>query len=414
MDSHTPQLAEGQTPAPDGLTAEQQSGVAKARAYARELQETVFKDVVAQELVRRAAEAQPAASTVNPGLRSGVDARTLSVLSRVYVGSINFELTEEHMRRVFGEFGSVCSVSMARDTATGRHKGFGFVEFDVPEAAALAMDSMDGTMLGGRALRLGRPNNYAQAVAQGFPRPPPERIYVANVNRAVSEQVLREIFTPFGDVTECVLASNVNTREHMGWGFVEFAKADAAVQAAQAMNGLELAAMVLRVRACVVGGPLGPGMAALDAEPSVAQSDHTGPAVQSDHGSAVQSDHSVAQPDHTGLPARPDHSGSTVVVLSNVVGGRADVDDDLASDMAGEGTKCGLVRKVVVHIATQAELEELQEVCVFVEYAEHEAARRAIELFDGRWFGGRRVAAALFGVDLFRKLTSSDTMVFIP
>ncbi|KAJ2500426.1 hypothetical protein GGH96_002754 [Coemansia sp. RSA 1972] len=408
MDSHTAQLAESQTSAPGGLTAEQQDGIAKARAYAQELQQTVFKDIVVQELVRRA-EAQPAPGTVNPGLRAGVDARTLSVLSRVYVGSINFELTEDHMRQVFGEFGSVCSVSMARDTATGRHKGFGFVEFDVPEAAALAMDVMDGTVLGGRALKLGRPNNYANAIAQNFPRPPSNRIYVANVNRAVSESVLQEIFSPFGSVTACVLAPGETG--HRGWGFVEFEAAEAAEQAARAMNGLELAALVLRVRACVVGGPLGCGM--VGAEPSVepAQSDQLGPAVQSDHGSAVQSDH-AAQPDHS--TAQLDHPGSTIIVLSNVVGGRSDVDDDLASDMAGEGTKCGLVQKVVVHIATETELEELGEVCVFVEYAEHEAARRAIELFDGRWFGGRRVAASLFDVDRFRKVTSSDTMVFIP
>ncbi|KAJ2408254.1 hypothetical protein J3F80_002224 [Coemansia sp. RSA 2526] len=392
-----------------GLTVEQQMGVAKARAYAQELQQTVFKDIVAQELVRRA-EAQPLPGTVNPGLRAGVDARTLSVLSRVYVGSINFELTEDHMRQVFGEFGSVCSVSMARDTNTGRHKGFGFVEFLVPEAAALAMEIMDGTVLGGRALKLGRPNNYAAAIAQNFPRPPANRIYVANVNRAVTESVLQEIFSPFGKVTACVLAPD-ESAGHKGWGFVEFEGAEAAEQAAQAMNGLELAALVLRVRACVVGGPLGPGMA-VDAEP--AQSDYTGPAVQSDH-SVAQPDHSVAvQSDHSALTTEPDHSGSTVVILSNVVGGRSDVDDDLASDMAGEGTKCGVVCKVVVHIATETELAELGEVCVFVEYAEHEAALRAIELFDGRWFGGRRVAASLFGVDRFRKLTSSDTMVFIP
>ncbi|KAJ2851961.1 hypothetical protein IWW36_000734 [Coemansia brasiliensis] len=355
-----------------GLTAEQQGNVDRARAYAQELQDTVFKEIAEAEQQRRAEESQLAAGTVNPGLLAGMDARDLSVMSRLYVGSMNFELTEEHVTRVFSEFGKVRSVSMAKDPATGRHKGFGFVEFVVPEAAMLAMEVMNGTMLGGRQLKIGRPNGYDAAVARGVPAPPPERIYVANVNEAVSQEALREIFAAFGDVTKCVLAKD--RQGHQGWGFIEFARAQAAAQAASAMNGLALANVLLRVRASVVGGPLG--------EESVA-----------------------AQ--------RPE--GSRVVVLSNVVE-RSEVDDELASDMAGEGTKCGRIVKVVVHIASEDELaRDLQsQVCVFLLYAEGEAARKAVQLFDGRWFGGRKISAALFDMDRFLVLTSTDTMVFVP
>ncbi|KAJ2819715.1 hypothetical protein IWW50_005358, partial [Coemansia erecta] len=404
--------------APGGLTLEQQTRVARARAFAQELQETTFKDIALAEQQRRTVEAQPTPGTVNPGLLSGVDARNISVLSRVYVGSINFELTEEHMQRVFGEFGTVRSVSMSRDAMTGRHKGFGFVEFYVPEAASLAIDVMDGMALGGRALRLGRPNNYAVTVAQGFPAPPAERIYVANVSTQVSEHVLREIFAPFGDVTACVLAPDMGTRMHRGWGFVEFARADAAAQAAQAMNGLELGGLALRVRPSVVGGPLGDGMAALAASGADALDPPNAGHTLNPPNAGHTTDPSTA--DHTTDPSTADHTmsdadgGSTVVLLSNVVGGRTDVDDDLASDMAGEGTKCGAIVKVVVHIASEAEMADLHEVCVFLEYADSGAAARALELFDGRWFGGRRVAATPFDPDRFRVLTSSDTMVFIP
>ncbi|KAI8318865.1 the first Two Rrm domains of Fir in the complex with Fbp Nbox peptide, partial [Martensiomyces pterosporus] len=168
-------------------------------------------------------------------------------MSRVYVGSINFELTEEHIYKVFAEFGSVRSVSMSKDPATGRHKGFGFVEYDVPEAATLAMEVMNGTMLGGRQLKIGRPNNYTMAVMQGFPQPPDERIYVANVNEAISEDSLREIFAPFGEIKACILAPDMVLRKPKGWGFIEFADPAAAEQAALAMNGFSLGNLVLRV-----------------------------------------------------------------------------------------------------------------------------------------------------------------------
>ncbi|KAJ1884182.1 hypothetical protein LPJ71_009807, partial [Coemansia sp. S17] len=94
---------------PNGLTQAQQDGLDRALAYARELQQTVFKDIVEEERQRSDEERKLPACTVNPGLLAGVDVRNLSVMSRLYVGSINFELTEEHIQRVFSEFGSVSS-----------------------------------------------------------------------------------------------------------------------------------------------------------------------------------------------------------------------------------------------------------------------------------------------------------------
>ena len=71
-------------------------------------------------------------------------------MSRIYVGSINFELTDVHIKQVFSQFGYVKGVSMTIDPATGKHKGFCFVEYEVPEAAQLALEVMNGSELGGR------------------------------------------------------------------------------------------------------------------------------------------------------------------------------------------------------------------------------------------------------------------------
>ncbi|KAJ1766277.1 hypothetical protein IW140_006027 [Coemansia sp. RSA 1813] len=417
-----------QTTLANGLTQAQQESVDRARAYAHELQQTVFKDLLETERKLKEEESKLPAGTVNPGLLSGMDPRNASVMSRLYVGSINFDLTEEHIRRVFSEFGTVRSVSMSKDPMSGRHKGFGFVEYEVPEAASLAMDAMNGTMLGGRQLKIGRPNNYNVAVAQGFEQPPMERIYVANVNEAIGEDSLREIFAPFGDVSACVLAPDMSTRKHKGWGFIEFADQAAADQAAIAMNGFSLGNLVLRVRKCVVGGPLGDGMAALDTlpldttePPNTAQ--QPPPAVRPpqqvmDVVASINKNIIGATEPIAGPQPPPAVEGSSIVLLENVVGGRAEVDDELAGDMAGEGTKCGAIEKVVVHIASPQELAESSgvssEVSIFIQYIEPASAANAIELFDGRWFGGRRISATLYDSDMYRMVTSADTMVFIP
>ncbi|KAJ1849798.1 hypothetical protein LPJ73_003659 [Coemansia sp. RSA 2703] len=411
----------------NGLTAEQQEGLDKALAYIEELQQTVFKDIVDAEKKRREEEGKIPEGTVNPGLLAGVDARALSIMSRLYVGSINFELTDEHINQVFSEFGPVRSVSMSKDPVSGRHKGYGFVEFEVPEAAALALEALNGTVLGGRALKIGRPNNYEASVAQGFPQPPKERIYVANVNRAIAENVLKEIFEPFGTVNACVLAPDMVTRQHRGWGYIEFAEATAAEQAVVAMNQFMLGNLTLRVSSCVVGGPLGQGMAALPAEPSPAAASQTAPkppqqvmdvvaSINLSIGATAPPPQPLDQP-NVNNQTLSTISGSPIVLLENVVGGRSEVDDDLAGDMADEATKCGKITKVVVHLASEHEMQQKLfsgEVGIFLQYSDSDAALRALELFNGRWFGGRQIAARPYDPDQYRMLTSADTMVFIP
>lgn len=97
-----------------------------------------------------------------------IEARSIAVMSRIYVGSINFELTDVHIKAVFSQFGYVKSVGMTIDPATGKHKGFCFVEYEVPEAAEMALELMNGATLGGRYCKARHAHqlpNYAQHLA---------------------------------------------------------------------------------------------------------------------------------------------------------------------------------------------------------------------------------------------------------
>lgn len=72
--------------------------------------------------------------------------------SRVYVGSISFELKEDTIRQAFLPFGPIKSINMSWDPVTQKHKGFAFVEYEIPEAAQLSLEQMNGVMLGGRSV----------------------------------------------------------------------------------------------------------------------------------------------------------------------------------------------------------------------------------------------------------------------
>ena len=73
---------------------------------------------------------------------------------RVYVGSISFELREDTVRQSFQPFGPIKSITMSWDPITQKHKGFAFVEYELPEAAQLALEQMNGVVIGGRNIKV--------------------------------------------------------------------------------------------------------------------------------------------------------------------------------------------------------------------------------------------------------------------
>ena len=90
-------------------------------------------------------------------------------LRRIYVGSINYQLTDADIRQAFSCFGPILEVNMSIDPSTGRHKGFCFVEYASEESAKMALESLNGITLGGRQLKVGRPNRGNQPAIPTMP-----------------------------------------------------------------------------------------------------------------------------------------------------------------------------------------------------------------------------------------------------
>jgi cold-inducible RNA-binding protein len=72
--------------------------------------------------------------------------------SKLYVGNMSFNTSEDELRSTFGQFGTVTDVYVAMDKMTGRPRGFAFVTMGTPEEAKAAIEKLNGTDLGGRAL----------------------------------------------------------------------------------------------------------------------------------------------------------------------------------------------------------------------------------------------------------------------
>ena len=74
--------------------------------------------------------------------------------SKLYVGNLSFDTTDQELEAAFAAHGEVVSATVVRDRDTDRSRGFGFVEFAQEADAATAKTAMDGADLGGRALKV--------------------------------------------------------------------------------------------------------------------------------------------------------------------------------------------------------------------------------------------------------------------
>ncbi|XP_048517291.1 poly(U)-binding-splicing factor half pint isoform X1 [Dendroctonus ponderosae] len=223
------------------LSSDQADAVAKAKKYAMEqsIRMVLMKQTIAYQQQKN---------------KTFQRHQVLVLMCRVYVGSISFELKEDTIRQSFLPFGPIKSINMSWDPVTQKHKGFAFVEYEIPEAAQLALEQMNGVMIGGRNIKVnvvGRPSNMpqAQAVIDEIQEEAKQynRIYVASIHQDLNEEDIKSVFEAFGPIVYCKLAQGPTGNKHKGYGFIEYETAQAANEAIASMNLFDLGGQYLRV-----------------------------------------------------------------------------------------------------------------------------------------------------------------------
>ncbi|KAK0157748.1 hypothetical protein PV328_011447 [Microctonus aethiopoides] len=225
------------------ISSEQQDAVNRAKKYAME--QSIKMVLMKQTLAH---QQQQMASQRNQVQRQ----QALALMCRVYVGSISFELKEDTIRQAFLPFGPIKSINMSWDPVTQKHKGFAFVEYEIPEAAQLALEQMNGVMIGGRNIKVvGRPSNMpqAQSVIDEITEESKHynRIYIASIHQDLTEDDIKSVFEAFGPITYCKLAQGSSPHRHKGYGFIEYETMQSALEAIASMNLFDLGGQYLRV-----------------------------------------------------------------------------------------------------------------------------------------------------------------------
>lgn len=136
------------------------------------------------------------------------------VFTNVYVKNLSETATDADLKRIFEVFGEITSAVVMRD-GKGKSRKFGFVNFEKAEAAATAVEKMNGIIVEENELYVGRAQKKKNRVKDLKYQIQLEKIrrdvrvlkglnlYVKNLDDSVDEEKLRELFSEFGTITSC-------------------------------------------------------------------------------------------------------------------------------------------------------------------------------------------------------------------
>ena len=148
--------------------------------------------------------------------------------------------------------GKVKAVAIIRNSETGQSRGYGFVEMSTQEAAKKAIKRLQNFLLDDHALKL---SLSTKAITESIEQKKKEKVLkkrkaneieqneeaeleneevqsekllVKNLAFECTPDEVRELFQPFGHIKKVRLPKKVNSSNHRGFGFVEFATKDEA------------------------------------------------------------------------------------------------------------------------------------------------------------------------------------------
>src|SRR5262245_33050937 len=168
---------------------------------------------------------------------------------KLFVAGLPDSVTEEVLREIFeGAGGTVVEVSLPRDRATGRPRGFGFVTLSTAEDAANVRGSLDGSMQAGRSISVRPFSSEPPRRGEGRPAtssaagPADDRtLYVGNLPYDTSQQEVTQLLEQNGvtPVVRVHLPTGPDGRLR-GFGFITLGSAEAANAAIVSLRGVDI------------------------------------------------------------------------------------------------------------------------------------------------------------------------------
>ncbi|KAK5117792.1 hypothetical protein LTR85_008767 [Meristemomyces frigidus] len=165
----------------------------------------------------------------------------------LYVGGLDPRVTEDVLKQIFETTGHVQNVKIIPDkNEQFQSKGYnyGFVEYDDPQSAERAMQTLNGRRVHQQEIRVNwayQSNNTSKEDTSNH-----FHIFVGDLSNEVNDEVLLQAFSAFGSVSEARVMWDMKTGRSRGYGFVAFRDRAEAEKALSSMDGEWLGSRAIR------------------------------------------------------------------------------------------------------------------------------------------------------------------------
>ncbi|CAK9184965.1 unnamed protein product [Ilex paraguariensis] len=156
------------------------------------------------------------------------------VSTSLYVGDLDFNVTDSQLYDLFNQVSQVVSVRVCRDLSTRRSLGYGYVNYSNPQDAARALDVLNFTPINGKAIRIMYSHRDPSVRKSGT-----ANIFIKNLDKTIDNKALHDTFSSFGNILSCKIATDPNGQSK-GYGFVQFDNEESAQNAIDKLNGMLL------------------------------------------------------------------------------------------------------------------------------------------------------------------------------
>uniref|UniRef100_A0A4D5R900 Polyadenylate-binding protein n=1 Tax=Scolopendra viridis TaxID=118503 RepID=A0A4D5R900_SCOVI len=202
------------------------------------------------------ADAERALDTMNFDMLKGRPIRIMwsqrdpslrrSGVGNIFIKNLDKTIDNKAMYDTFSAFGNILSCKVATDE-TGQSKGYGFVHFETEEAASNAITKVNGMLLNGKKVYVGKfiPGKEREKEL-GEQAKRYTNVYIKNFGDELDDDKLKELFEKFGKITSHKVMSD-ETGKSKGFGFVSFDDPESAEKAVDEMNGKEMNTKILYV-----------------------------------------------------------------------------------------------------------------------------------------------------------------------
>lgn len=152
----------------------------------------------------------------------------------IFIKNLDKDIDNLALYDTFSRFGQVLSCKIEADEK-GESKGYGYIQFSTQDAADKAIQTVSGNLLKGKKVFVGPfVTKKERMVANGSKKF--TNVYVKNLPETITEEQLKTMFTPFGNVQSSVIMKGDDGSVSKGFGFVNFEDTESAEKAVEEMN----------------------------------------------------------------------------------------------------------------------------------------------------------------------------------